>query len=104
MRLRFTMMAELGWCGFGRSGGLVPELRLGLVRLAFCRGSLLERMRGWHEALRAARSMVHLHGPHVSAFLAESMGSRTGPSVATRRRGGLLPAETVARVSVSSSP
>jgi hypothetical protein len=29
----------------------MPDLRLVVLRLAWCRGSLLDRMRGWGEAL-----------------------------------------------------
>ena len=48
----FTLILEFGWCGFGWEGGLVPEIRLGLLRIAWCRGSLLERMLKMRDALR----------------------------------------------------
>lgn len=38
---QWALLLELGWCGFGASGGLLPELRLGLVRIVATRGSLL---------------------------------------------------------------
>lgn len=48
----WTLMLGFGVCGFGYEGGLLPELRLGLVRLAWCRGWIGERVRGWRDALR----------------------------------------------------
>lgn len=36
---------EIGLCGFGASGGLIPELRLGVVRLWCCRGSAFGKLR-----------------------------------------------------------
>lgn len=43
--MRWTLMVETGWCGFGASGGLVPELRLGCLRFAVTRGSVADRFR-----------------------------------------------------------
>lgn len=34
----FAILFEVGWFGFGAAGGLIPEVRLGVVRLAFTRG------------------------------------------------------------------
>lgn len=50
-----TLILELGWCGFGYAGGLVPEVRLGLLRVTWCRGSLMERVRRWNLALIMSR-------------------------------------------------
>lgn len=47
----FTFIIELTLCAPGYTGGLVPELRLGLVRLSWCRGSLIDRLRRWQSAL-----------------------------------------------------
>ena len=55
---RFTIIAEFGWCGFGASHGLVPELRLGLLRLACCRGSIIAKVMEWGDALAAAAGMA----------------------------------------------
>lgn len=49
--MRASVIIELGWCGFGYNDGIMPDLRLVVLRLAWCRGSLLDRMRGWGEAL-----------------------------------------------------
>lgn len=51
--MRATIIIEFGWCGFGWSGGLIPDIRAGLMRLAWCRGSLLDRVREWRDALAA---------------------------------------------------
>lgn len=51
--MRWTVIVGFGWCGFGLSGGLLPEVRLGLVRLACCRGWLLERVGQIQAALDA---------------------------------------------------
>ena len=33
--MRWTFLTELGWCGFGAARGLIPELRVGFVRVAY---------------------------------------------------------------------
>jgi hypothetical protein len=33
------------WCGFGVTGGLFPEVRLGILRIGCCRGAVGDRMR-----------------------------------------------------------
>lgn len=47
----FTVIVEVSLCAPGWSGGLVPELRLGVLRLSWCRGSLIARVREWRDAL-----------------------------------------------------
>lgn len=47
----WTLLLGVGWCGFGWSGGLLPELRLGVLRLAWCRGWIGARVEGWRLAL-----------------------------------------------------
>lgn len=37
--MRWTYLTEFGWCGFGFEGGLIPELRIGLVRFAYAGAS-----------------------------------------------------------------
>jgi hypothetical protein len=76
----FSVMIEVGWCGFGAHGGLVPELRAGLLRLAFCRGSLLARVRQWNAALHAAATLG-------GAFPAESNAGRSGIANVPKRGG-----------------
>ena len=49
--MTWTMLLGFGWCGFGWDGGLVPEVRCGLLRVAWCRGWPFEKYR---EALDAA--------------------------------------------------
>jgi len=48
------------WCGFGVTGGLFPEIRLGIVRVGCCRGAVADRMRGARDRLEAvyARLMM----------------------------------------------
>lgn len=44
-----TWAIEIGLCGWGVSGGLVPEIRLGVIRFWTCSGSvagLLKRLQG----------------------------------------------------------
>lgn len=54
----FTVLIEWGWCRPGYSPGLIAELRLGFCRVAWCHGSLLERVRGWERALEEARTTI----------------------------------------------
>ena len=56
--MRFTVLFEIGWCGFGWSGDLVPELRLGIIRLACCKGALVDRIRDLRDSLDRARTAI----------------------------------------------
>jgi hypothetical protein len=49
-----TFALEWGACGFGVSGGLVPEIRLGWVRLWTCSGSVVSVVARAQAALTAA--------------------------------------------------
>jgi len=49
-----TFAVEFGCCGWGASGGLVPELRLGVVRLWTCDGSVVEMLSKLRVALADA--------------------------------------------------
>lgn len=51
---RWTMLIETGLCGFGFSGGMVPEVRLGVVRVAATRGWISAHIRQWAAALEVA--------------------------------------------------
>lgn len=57
----FTVLIQPGFCGFGFSRGLLPELRLGVVSIAWCRGSLLAKMRVWRAALERAKALFSAH-------------------------------------------
>lgn len=48
----FAILFEVGWFGFGAAGGLIPELRVGVVRLAFTRGYFADAL---HRAAVAVR-------------------------------------------------
>jgi len=50
----WTILLGFGWHGFGWQGGLFPDLRLGLLRVSWCRGWIGHRIAGWREALRVA--------------------------------------------------
>jgi hypothetical protein len=50
----FTILIQFGWCGFGIAGGLIPEIRLGLIRLAWCRGWIFDGFDRCRAALKAA--------------------------------------------------
>ena len=52
--MRGTLIIEVGRCGLGFDRGLFPCVRLGLVQVAWCRGSLLARVKAWKAALDAA--------------------------------------------------
>lgn len=52
--MRFTLLTEWGFCGFGFASDLVPELRLGIVRVAWCRGSLITRLDDLRQTLKNA--------------------------------------------------
>lgn len=56
--MRWSLMFETGWCGFGASGGLVPEIRCGFVRVAVTRGSVAERLRGMLRTLGDAAAVL----------------------------------------------
>lgn len=60
--MRFTTLIEWGRCGFGYSSDLLPELRLGLVRIAWCRGSIVERISGLRQSLRDALAEIRTRG------------------------------------------
>ena len=50
----WTVLVQIGWCGFGVNGGLLPELRLGVIRLACCRGWIFDAFDRYRRALIAA--------------------------------------------------
>lgn len=52
--ISWTLLLSIGRCGFGWHGGDMPELRLGLLRLSWCRGCITLRIAAWREALQAA--------------------------------------------------
>ena len=54
MTVRRTFSIELGSCGWGCDGGLVPELRLGWVRVWTCDGSVVEMLAKLRVALAEA--------------------------------------------------
>lgn len=60
--MRFTVLVEWGPCGFGRSNDLVPELRLGIVRLACCRGSIVARIDDLRQTLKNALAELRRAG------------------------------------------
>lgn len=45
---------DLGCVGFGYEGGLLPNIRLGVCRLWWCRGSIFDRIAQLHIALAEA--------------------------------------------------
>lgn len=45
MAVRATAAVEFGWVGFGYAAGLVPELRLGVVRFWWCQGSVMDHVK-----------------------------------------------------------
>ena len=51
---RWSLLFETGWVGFGWCGGLIPELRLGIVRLSVCRGWMTDAYRKSRDALASA--------------------------------------------------
>ena len=57
-----TFAVEFGLCGFGASSGQVPELRLGVVRLWCCRGSIREQLRELRCSLADAVRELRNHG------------------------------------------
>jgi len=57
----WTILLHVGWCRPGVTGGPVPELRLGVVRVAWCRGWLGERVRG-RELLAVGIALEHVLG------------------------------------------
>jgi hypothetical protein len=52
--VRRTWALEIGRCGWGVSGGLVPELRLGWVRFWTCSGSVVNTIATLRQALADA--------------------------------------------------
>jgi len=49
-----SVWISLGFVGFGASAGLFPELRLGVLAIGWCRGSIAENMRFFSDRLRTA--------------------------------------------------
>jgi hypothetical protein len=49
-----TFAIEFGRCGWGAQGGLVPELRIGWVRVWTCSGSVMAILWSMREATAAA--------------------------------------------------
>ena len=45
---------DIGWCGFGYEGGLLPNIRLGIIRLWCCRGTIVGRFEKMQMALADA--------------------------------------------------
>ncbi|HQT39620.1 MAG TPA: hypothetical protein PK231_09350 [Acidocella sp.] len=43
--MRWTFFIETGRCGWGYSAGFLPEIRLGLIRFSWLRGSFLDAVR-----------------------------------------------------------
>jgi hypothetical protein len=56
----WTYFIEFGWCGWGCSGGLIPEIRFGFVRIAYagaCRGSFIDDLRA-RTVVRTAKGVA----------------------------------------------
>ena len=53
-----TFAIEWGRCGFGVTGGLVPELRIGLIRVWTCSGSVMALL--WKAREATARALEEL--------------------------------------------
>lgn len=58
---------DIGFCGFGIEGGLLPNVRIGVVRVWWCRGAIGARVIELSAALTAAK--------HA---LMQAAGSRVG--------------------------
>lgn len=58
--MRWSLLIETGWCGVGFAGGMIPEVRLGFLRVAVCRGWLLDHVRRYRTALTAASHALGL--------------------------------------------
>lgn len=56
-----TFSIEFGRCGWGCSGGLIPELRLGRVRFWTCNGSVVEMLSKLRIALAEAAAELRLN-------------------------------------------
>jgi len=46
---------DIGLVGFGREGGLLPNVRLGVARIWWCRGSIFARLQELYDALTGLR-------------------------------------------------
>lgn len=53
--MRRTLALEIGRCGWGMSGGQVPEVRLGWFRLWTSPGSVISTMLGMRRSLFDAK-------------------------------------------------
>ncbi len=49
---------DVGWCGFGFDGGLLRGVRLGVVRIWCCRGTIGAQIVYLHDALTKATRML----------------------------------------------
>jgi hypothetical protein len=46
---------DIGWVGFGREGGLLPNVRIGVARVWWCRGSIFARLQELYNGLTCLR-------------------------------------------------
>jgi len=60
-----TFAIEWGACGWGAAGGLVPELRLGRVRIWTCAGSVVGQLSWLRIALADAAAELKKHTPRL---------------------------------------
>jgi hypothetical protein len=56
-----SIIVEFCRCGFGFSGGALPIVRLGVARIAWLGGSLLEELEQNRRALAKAATALELH-------------------------------------------
>jgi len=52
--MKITAGVVFGWCGFGFGGGLLPHVRLGIVHVWVCRGSVFDQLSAARRALASA--------------------------------------------------
>jgi hypothetical protein len=53
----------IGWCGFGIQGGLFPNVRIGVVHIWCCRGSMFDVLQGYRSALAKALADLKKDSP-----------------------------------------
>lgn len=68
------LQAETGWCGFGLSAGLLPEIRAGWLRITIASLPLSHQLQGHNEALRemaAALKSAHFRIVRMCRFASD---------------------------------
>ncbi|MDP3417876.1 hypothetical protein [Falsiroseomonas sp.] len=83
-----SLILEFGWCGIGASGGETREVRFLLIRAAYVRGSVLQRLRYYRDVLRTALIAIPKNDPATGAIAALLDGPSNSPKASRPPQAG----------------